>query len=139
MIHGEVVGELWSTIKVSSLDGHKLLVVRPAGGDALHVPDVVAVDLVSAGVGDRVVVALGKAARHAIGRENVACEAAIIGVVDDTTVEPSATRGAKTAAAKKKKTSRKKSKRKDEKPADETLSLPGFEDADAIWSDEDEG
>lgn len=83
MIHGEVVGELWATVKVSSLDGRKLLVVRPAGGDAVDVPDVVAVDLVSAGVGDHVVVALGKAARNAIGREDAACEAAIVGVVDD--------------------------------------------------------
>lgn len=90
MIHGEVVGELWSTIKVPSLTGLKMLIVRPAGdlfaGKVVVRPvaDVVAVDIVGAGVGDRVIVALGKAARSALGQgEHVAVEAAIVGIVDD--------------------------------------------------------
>ena len=90
MIHGEVVGEIWATVKVASLTGLKLLVVRPAGdillGSTARRPqaDIVAADLVGAGVGERVIVALGKAARLALGAgENVAIEAAIIGIVDD--------------------------------------------------------
>lgn len=90
MIHGEVVGELWSTIKVPSLTGLKMLIVRPAGdlfaGKVVVRPvaDVVAVDIVGAGVGDRVIVALGKAARSALGQgDHVAVEAAIVGIVDD--------------------------------------------------------
>lgn len=90
MIHGEVVGELWSTVKVPSLTGLKMLIVRPAGdlfaGKVVVRPvaDVVAVDIVGAGVGDRVIVALGKAARSALGQgDHVAVEAAIVGIVDD--------------------------------------------------------
>lgn len=148
MIRGEVISELWSTVKVSSLDGRKLLVVRPQGTDAAHVPEIVAVDVVGAGVGDRVLIATGQAARFAIGRENAACEAAIVGVidasVDEEPVEEAPTPKKKTGRSKKKSTrkaaSRKKTpaKQTDETPADETMSLPGFADADAIWADEDD-
>ncbi|MCA9322607.1 MAG: EutN/CcmL family microcompartment protein [Planctomycetes bacterium] len=87
MIHGVVEGEIWSTIKVGSLVGRSLLLVRP-DGPTNHRPDletfaeIVAVDCVGAGVGDRVIVALGRAARNALGDEHSACEAAIVGVVD---------------------------------------------------------
>lgn len=86
MLHGDVIGEVWSTVKVETLAGSKLLVVRPHAQGAPcddDVPDVVAVDLVGAGVGDRVIVALGRAARNALGRGNdVAIEAAVVGVID---------------------------------------------------------
>ncbi len=113
MIHGEVVGELWSTVKVESLTGFKMLVVRPAGGPEKGgqppVADVVSVDLVGAGLGDRVIVALGKGARNAVGRDDIACEAAIVGVVDEA--EPP------------KKKRRKRAKKKPKPPAEETGEL----------------
>ena len=157
MIRGEVISELWSTVKVSSLDGRKLLVVRPQGTDAAHVPEVVAVDVVGAGVGDRVLIATGQAARFAIGRADAACEAAIVGVIDAAVDEDpveEVPQPKKATGRSKKKSTRKAASRKkastsgsrkkaadkatDDAPSDETLSLPGFEDADAIWADEDD-
>ena len=61
--------------------------------------------LVGAGVGDRVIVALGRAARNALGRGNdVAVEAAVVGVIDgrDLPGEPAESISGAAAAPKKK-------------------------------------
>jgi len=57
MLIGNVIGNLTSTVKHASMDGQKLLVVQPtmvdgktADGDPL-----VAIDMVGAGIGERVV------------------------------------------------------------------------------------
>jgi len=133
MIHGLVIGEIWSTIKVDSLVGRKMLVVAPerlASFDALGATQIVAVDCVHAGVGDRVIVALGKAARNAVGDECAACEAAIVGVVDGVDLIEAETPNApskKKAPRKKKKPSSKKKvaapPTPDPEPSEETGDL----------------
>jgi len=88
MFLGIVVGELWATRKAEDLAGKRLLVVEsldegrtPA---APKVTPVVVVDPLGADVGQRVVVAFGKAARVACGGDgDLAYEAAIVGIVDD--------------------------------------------------------
>ncbi|MCB9833354.1 MAG: hypothetical protein H6807_12870 [Planctomycetes bacterium] len=85
MIHGRVVGELWASVRLASLAGRKLLIVRPEGRHRRE--DLVAVDLVGAGRGDRVLVTLGRAARNALGDPESAIEAALIAVIDDLEVE----------------------------------------------------
>lgn len=88
MFLGVVVGEVWATRQAPDLDGKRLLVVEtldearaPA---APKVTPVVAVDPLGADVGQRVVVAFGKAARVACGGDgDYAFEAAIVGIVDD--------------------------------------------------------
>ena len=79
MLRGTVVGEVWSSVKVADLDGRKLLVITNEATGA----EIVAVDIVGAGAGDRVIVALGRAARNAFGRgQDVAVEACVVGVID---------------------------------------------------------
>ncbi len=81
MLQGFVAGELWSSVQVPSLTSYKLLLVHPEGA-SIDQREIVAVDLVGAGVKDRVLVALGRAARNAMGDENAPVEAAIIAVID---------------------------------------------------------
>jgi ethanolamine utilization protein EutN len=84
MILGRVVGNVWCTRKDHRLGSHKLLLVRPHFHYNLphETEQVVAVDLVHAGVGDDVVVCVGSPARWSIGGENLPVDAAVLGVVD---------------------------------------------------------
>ena len=91
MFLGRVIGEVWATRKVADLEGKRLLVVEAL--DEANVPParkvtpVVAADPIGADVGERVVVAFGKAARVACGGDgDFAFEAAIVGIVDDLDV-----------------------------------------------------
>jgi len=88
MFLGRVVGEVWATRKMADLDGKRLLVIealderREPG--ASKVTPVVAADPLGAALGQRVIVAFGKAARVACGGDgDFAFEAAIVGIVDD--------------------------------------------------------
>ncbi len=84
-----VVGQVWSTQKDATLEGLRLLVVRPytRGGDA-SAETMVAVDPIGAGTGERVLVVTGRAARHAIGRgQDIGFQTAIVGIVDGMELE----------------------------------------------------
>ena len=88
-----VVGQVWATAKDPSLEGLRLLVVRPfvrskKGGDADSAETMVAVDTIGAGEGERVLVVHGRAARHAIGRgHDIGFQTAIIAIVDGMQLE----------------------------------------------------
>lgn len=84
MLLGTVVGNVWATQKDATLSGLRFLVVRPytTDGDA-SAETLVAVDPIGAGIGERVLVVFGRAARHAIGRgHDVGFQCAIVGIVD---------------------------------------------------------
>ena len=96
MILGRVVGRVWATRQDARLGGAKLLLVRPHGvyEPALATGHLVAVDDVDAGVGDDVIVALGRPARRAAGGrakagddDNWPVDAAILGVVDRVEID----------------------------------------------------
>ncbi|MBL6719780.1 MAG: EutN/CcmL family microcompartment protein [Planctomycetes bacterium] len=84
MLIGTVIGNLWSTQKDATLEGLRFLVVRPMDAEGRGTAEsVVAVDPIGAGIGDRVLVAYGRAARHAIGRgHDIGFQSAIVGIVD---------------------------------------------------------
>jgi ethanolamine utilization protein EutN len=88
MFLGRVVGEVWATRKADDLTGKRLPVVEALGERrdpaAAKVTPVVCVDPLGTAVGQRVIVAFGKAARVACGGDgDLAFEAAIVGIVDD--------------------------------------------------------
>ena len=88
MFLGRVVGEVWSTRQAEDLAGKRLLVVQALDErrqpGAAKVTPVVCVDPLGSGIGQRVIVAFGKAARVACGGDgDYAFEAAIVGIVDD--------------------------------------------------------
>ena len=87
MFSGTVVGEVWASKKVESLVGLRLLLISPDTFPSHSFGEkdlVVAADPLGAGIGERVIVAYGHAARNALGRgEDVAIEACVVGIVDD--------------------------------------------------------
>ncbi|MFT7667414.1 MAG: ethanolamine utilization protein EutN [Planctomycetota bacterium] len=84
-----VVGMLWATQKERTLEGLRLMVVRPFTTDGDNSAEtMVAVDTVSAGIGERVLVAHGRAARHAIGKgHDIGLQTAIVAVIDSMELE----------------------------------------------------
>lgn len=79
MILARVVGNVYCTVKHHALEGYRLLRVKPEGGGA----ELVAVDTVSAGPGDLVIVqSEGNAARQILGRTDIPTRQVIVGVVD---------------------------------------------------------
>jgi len=86
---GRIIGTLVATQKHHTLEGAKLLLVQPLTLDDRRqgVP-LLAVDSVGAGVGERVLVVLeGRAAGQAVGRRGAPVDAAIVGIVDQMSLE----------------------------------------------------
>jgi microcompartment protein CcmK/EutM len=87
-----VVGSAVSTVKESSLVGHKLLLVREADeGNTVTGPVFVAVDLVGAGTGELVIVSEGSAARQSGTTSGQPVDAVIMGILDSLEVEGTVT------------------------------------------------
>lgn len=86
MFLARVVGEVVATTKHPHLAGQKLLLVRPEPTPGRPDPvTVIAVDTVSAGPGDRVMVAdEGNAAAQVLGKTRGPVRTVIVGVVDAT-------------------------------------------------------
>jgi microcompartment protein CcmK/EutM len=83
MFLGKVVGTVWSTKKTPDLEGVRFLIVHPFDLDKEPTKNIVVVaDRLGAGVGETVMVAYGKAARSAIGDQEMSIEAAVVGIVD---------------------------------------------------------
>lgn len=108
MLVGRVVGNVWATQKDPTLEGVRLLLVRPFSGgadgkatgkaagkksaasaaaSADEADDlVVAGDRLGAGIGETVLVAFGRAARTVLGSQDIAWQAAVVGIVDSITL-----------------------------------------------------
>lgn len=83
MFLGKIIGTVWSTKKSPDLEGVRFLLVRPFDLDKEPTKSLVVVaDRLGAGIGETVMCAFGKAARSAIGDQEMAIEAAVIGIVD---------------------------------------------------------
>ena len=78
-----VIGSTIATIKDEVIRGRKLLIVRDAdtGGNVTGEP-YIAVDTVSAGTGDLVMVTDGSSARYTNQTTNAPVDAVIVGVID---------------------------------------------------------
>lgn len=91
---GRVVGTVVATQKHAKLDSAKLLLVQPLAIDGAPqgVP-LLTIDSVGAGVGERVLVVIeGRAAGEALRRKAAPVDAAIIGIVDEVTIDDAAAR-----------------------------------------------
>ena len=85
MYIGKVIGTVVSTIKISHLEGHKLLLVDQLDlqGQETGYYDI-AVDVSQAGPGDTVlVIDEGNGARQVLGLNPGAVRAVIVGIVDE--------------------------------------------------------
>ncbi len=94
MFIGKVVGSLWATRKTDNTRGIKFLIIQPYNlNKAPNTDTIVAVDILGAGEGELVMVAYGRAARIAVGNENMSIEAAVIGIIDEYEIKPEHYRG----------------------------------------------
>jgi ethanolamine utilization protein EutN len=88
MFLGKVVGTVWSTKKTPDLEGVKFLIVHPIDLDKEPTRNIVVVaDRLGAGVGEVVLCAYGKAARSAVGNQDMSIEAAVVGIIDRVDVQ----------------------------------------------------
>ncbi len=87
MIIGEVMGNVWATRKEEGLTGMKLMVVRHLDACTNEALDtLVAVDFIGAGIGDRVLVAMGSSARNVGAITDAPVDATIVGIIDEVEV-----------------------------------------------------
>jgi ethanolamine utilization protein EutN len=90
VILARVVGNVIATVKLESYRGQKLLVLRPETPDGTpEGEEILAIDGVGAGVGERVLVLLeGRGAGEVMGVKSGAVDAAVVGVVDRVDLLP---------------------------------------------------
>ena len=88
MLIGTVVGTVWSTVKDPTLAGVRFLVVQPFTLEGKTAETIVAADPLGAGIGERVLVVFGRAARHMIGRgQDVGFQTAVSAIIDKMELE----------------------------------------------------
>jgi len=105
MLVGRVVGNVWATQKDPTLEGVRMLLVRPFTGGRTTASNkfegeastasgsdeaddlVVAADRLGAGIGETVLVAFGRAARTVLGSQDIAWQAAVVGIVDSISLQ----------------------------------------------------
>ena len=101
MIIGRIIGNVVATRKDARLEGKKLLVVKPILPQGDDEPGyLVAVDTVSSGFRETVLVVTGSSARNAAECKDRPVDAAIVGIVDEVMLD--ALHEAELAAARKK-------------------------------------
>lgn len=83
MLTARLVDNIWATRKAESLSGFKLMLAeiigRRSDGERL-----VVVDIISAGIGDRVIISTGSGARRMLGDDSVPVDAVVVGIIDET-------------------------------------------------------
>ncbi|HEM3177765.1 EutN/CcmL family microcompartment protein [Streptococcus suis] len=82
MLVAELVDTIWATRKSDKLSGVKFLLAKVVGGCRAGELMVV-VDIVGAGIGDRVIIATGSAARRMMEDDLMPVDAAVIGIIDE--------------------------------------------------------
>ena len=87
MIIGKVVGSVVSTDKDPKLVGCKFMIVESLAS-TWCAKRIVAVDDVGAGIGEKVLVATGSAARLGCADQTAPVDAAIVGIIDNGTGLP---------------------------------------------------
>ena len=89
MNFAKVIGTVWCTVKDPSLEGMRFLVIEPQdeNGEPNGEP-LVAADRVSARAGDRVFFVRAREAAKAFPGQSAPLDAAILGIVDGTQVDP---------------------------------------------------
>lgn len=82
MVTAKLIDNIWATRKADSLQGCKLMLAQLIGGTRSG-ERMVVVDTISAGIGDRVIVATGSSARRMMGDDNIPVDAVVIGIIDE--------------------------------------------------------
>ena len=78
-----MTGHIWSTRKAESLNGLKLMQAEIIGGGSDSGKRIIVVDIISAGIGDRVIITTGSSARRMLGNDDVPVDAVVVGIIDE--------------------------------------------------------
>ena len=82
MVTAKLIDNVWATRKADSLNGLKLMLAKVLGVTRAG-EQIVVCDVIGAGIGDRVIVASGSAARRMLGDNDIPIDAAVIGIIDE--------------------------------------------------------
>ena len=82
MLTAKLIDNIWATRKAESLNGLKFMLAEVIGGPEAG-KRMVVVDIISAGIGDRVIVTTGSSARRMVGDDTIPVDAVIIGIIDE--------------------------------------------------------
>ena len=82
MLLAVVKGSIVSTVKNDKLVGYKFMIVETVENDKPTGKYLIAVDGVGAGIGEKVLIATGSAARLGLDRNDAPVDATIVGIVD---------------------------------------------------------
>lgn len=82
MITAKLIDTIWATRKADVLSGYKFMLAEVMGGKN-EGERLVVVDIISAGIGDRVIVCTGSSARKMLGKDDIPVDAVVIGIIDD--------------------------------------------------------
>ena len=80
MIIGELVDNIWATRKSDLLKGYKLMLARVKEEEKER--RIVVVDIIGAGIGDRVVITEGSSARRMLNDDTIPVDAVVVGIID---------------------------------------------------------
>ena len=82
MLTAILIDNVWATRKAESLNGLKFMLAEVIGGtDAGQ--RLIVVDIISAGIGDRVIVSTGSSARRMLGDDDIPVDAVVVGIIDE--------------------------------------------------------
>ena len=80
MITATLIDNVWATKHADKLSGYKLMLAEVFGGKEAG-KRLVVIDVISAGIGDRVIISTGSSARRMLGDDNILAIAAADGII----------------------------------------------------------
>ncbi|QIB70219.1 EutN/CcmL family microcompartment protein [Aminipila butyrica] len=83
MLTGRLIDNIWATRKADSLNGLKFMQAELIGGGSSDGQRIIVVDIISAGIGDRVMITQGSSARRMLGDDTIPVDAVVIGIIDE--------------------------------------------------------
>ena len=84
MLAARVIDNIWATRKDTALTGLKFMLVELLDGSNSR--KIIVADLIGAGIGERVLVSQGGAARRMLRDDSIPVDAVIVGIIDEDCV-----------------------------------------------------
>lgn len=83
MVIATLIDTIWATRKSEKLNGLKLMIAEISGGERAG-ERLIVCDVIGAGIGDRVIVTMGSAARRMLEDDLIPVDAAVVGIIDES-------------------------------------------------------
>lgn len=83
MLTAKLIDNVWATRKADSLNGYKFMLAEIIGGGTGEGQRLIVVDILSAGIGDRVIICTGSSARRMLGHDDIPVDAVVVGIIDE--------------------------------------------------------